>query len=236
VNIQATLTLPDVLASTVVGEVRGQDLDCTRWLKIVPDRFTLQGEGGKQNVQIIAMMPDPAATHPCYYSLLSLWGTYPDGQRAGATTTPICVRNSNVLAQPEAQGLRVDIQDLGKSNYLVAARFGNFKTIHFAPITVKAAVIPTTGVAATAGIPRASIFLSGNPGIILPFETRQFSGAMDFSGMPADTYLLIGRLEYAPGQFARCQKLIQVSIEGEQRIVRTIGTQVELGENVKVNW
>lgn len=236
VNIQAALALPDVLKNTVVDEVRGQDLDCTGWLKIVPDRFTLQGEGGRQNLQIIAMMPDPAATYPCYYSLLSLWATYPDGQRAGTTTAPICVRNSNIVAQPEAQGLRVDIQDLGQSNYLIAAKFGNFKTIHFAPITVKAAVVMTTGAAGDTGIPRASIFLSGDPGIMLPFETRQFSGVMDFSVIPADTYLLVGRLEYAPGQFARSQKLIQVSIEGEQRIVRTIGTQIELGENVEVKW
>jgi hypothetical protein len=71
---------------------------------------------------------------------------------------------------------------------------------------------------------------------MLPFETRQFSGVMDFSVIPADTYLLVGRLEYAPGQFERTQKLIQVSIEGEQRIVRTIGTQIELGENVEVKW
>jgi hypothetical protein len=187
-------------------------------------------------LQIIAMMPDPAATYPCYYSLLSLWATYPDGQRAGTTTAPICVRNSNIVAQPEARGLRVDIQDLGQSNYLIAAKFGNFKTIHFAPITVKAAVVMTTGAAGDTGIPRASIFLSGDPGIMLPFETRQFSGVMDFSVIPADTYLLVGRLEYAPGQFARSQKLIQVSIEGEQRIVRTIGTQIELGENVEVKW
>jgi hypothetical protein len=236
VNIQAALALPDVLKNTVVDEVRGQDLDCTGWLKIVPDRFTLQGEEGRQNLQIIAMMPDPAATYPCYYSLLSLWATYPDGQRAGTTTAPICVRNSNIVAQPEARGLRVDIQDLGQSNYLIAAKFGNFKTIHFAPITVKAAVVMTTGAAGDTGIPRASIFLSGDPGIMLPFETRQFSGVMDFSVIPADTYLLVGRLEYAPGQFARSQKLIQVSIEGEQRIVRTIGTQIELGENVEVKW
>jgi hypothetical protein len=236
VNIQATLTLPGVLASTVVGEVRGQDLDCTRWLKIVPERFTLQGEGGRQTVQVIATMPDPAATHPCYYSILSLWATYPDGQRAGATTTPICVRNSNILAQPEAQGLRVDIQDMGQSKFLIAAKFGNFKTIHFAPITVKAAIIPTTGIAATTGIPRASIFLSGNDEVWLPFEQRQFSDVMDFSAIPADTYLLRARLEYAPKLYAVYDKLIQVSVEGDQRIVRTLATQPELGENIKVNW
>ncbi len=233
VNIRVALGLPSYLQSTVVGDVRGQDLDCTGWLKVVPEQFTLQGEGGRQNLQVIAMMPNPSATHPCYYTLLALWGTYPDGQGAGVTTMPICVRNTNIQADPNAQGLRVDIQDLGQSNFLVAARFGNFKTIHFTPITAKAAVIPTTG---AGGIPRASIFLSGDPSLWLPFETRQFSGVMDFSVLPADTYILLARLEYAPGKFEYCRKLIQVSVEGDQRIVRTLGTQAELGEKVEVKW
>ena len=233
VNIRVALGLPSYLQSTVVGEVRGQDLDCTGWLKVVPDQFTLQGEGGRQNLQVIATMPNPAATHPCYYSLLALWGTYPDGQGAGVTTMPICVRNTNIQSDPEAQGLRVDIQDLGQSNFLIAARFGNFKTIHFTPITAKAAVIPTTG---TGGIPRASIFLGGDPSLMLPFETRQFSGVMDFSILPADTYVLRARLEYAQGKYAPCDKLIQVSVEGDQRVVRVLGTQIELGENVEIKW
>ena len=233
VNIRVALGLPSYLQSTVVGDVRGQDLDCTGWLKVMPEQFTLQGEGGRQNLQVIANMPNPSATHPCYYTLLALWGTYPDGQGAGVTTMPICVRNTNIQSDPEAQGLRVDIQDLGQSNFLVAARFGNFKTIHFTPITVKAAVIPTTG---AGGIPRASIFLSGDPSLMLPFETRQFSGVMDFSALPADTYILRARLEYATGKFAYYNKLIQVSFEGNQRVVRTLGTQQELGENVEVKW
>jgi hypothetical protein len=233
VNIRIALGLPNILRSTVFGDVRGQDLDCTNWIKIVPQQFTLQGEGGRQNLQVIATMPNPAVTHPCYYSLLALWATYPDGQGAGVTTMPICIRNTNIQVEPEAEGLRVDIQDLGASKYLIAAQFGNFKTIHFTPITVKAAVIPTTG---ASSVPRASIFLSGDPSLMLPFETRQFSGVMDFSSIPADNYLLVGRLEYAPGQFARVQKLIQVSVEGGKRVIRTLGTQQELGGKVEVKW
>lgn len=233
VNVRVALGLPSFLQSSVVGEVRGFDLDCTQWLKIVPEQFTLQGEGGRQNLQVIASMPNPAATHPCYYTLLALWGTYPDGQGAGVTTMPICVRNTNIQAEPYATPLRVDIQDLGQSNYLIAARFGNFKTIHFTPITVRAAVIPTTG---AGGIPRASIFLNGDPSLMLPFETRQFSGVMNFSSLPADTYILLARMEYAPKTYEYCRKLIQVSIEGDQRIIQVIGTQPELGEKVEIKW
>jgi hypothetical protein len=233
VNVRTALGLPPVLQSTASGEVKGEDLDCTGWLKVVPEQFTLQGEGGRQNLQIVATMPNPVATHPCYYAILALWATYPDGQQAGVTTMPICVRNTNIQAQPEAVGLKISLQDLGQSKFLVATTFANQKTIHFAPITVRAGVIQSTD---ASGIPRTGAYLGGDPGLMLPFEMRQFSGVLDFSILPADTYLLVGRLEYAPNQFARTNKLIRVSIEGDQRVVQTIGTQQELGENVEIKW
>ena len=233
VNVRTALGLPPVLRSTASGEVKGEDLDCTGWLKVVPEQFTLQGEGGRQNLQIVATMPNPVATHPCYYAILALWATYPDGQQAGVTTMPICVRNTNIQAQPEAVGLKIGIQDLGQSKFLVAATFANQKTIHFAPITVRAGVIQSTD---TSGIPRTGAYLGGDPGLWLPFEMRQYSGVLDFSTLPADVYLLRGRLEYGPNQFARADKLIRVSIEGDQRVVQTIGTQQELGENVEIKW
>ena len=233
VNVRTALGLPPVLQETVVGEIKGEDMDCTSWLKVIPEQFTLQGEGGRQNLQIVATMPNPVATHPCYYALLALWATYPDGQQAGVTTMPICIRNTNIQAQPEADGLKINIQDLGQSKFLVAATFANQKNIHFSPITVRAGALQTSD---SSGIPRVSEYLSGDPGLMLPFEMRQFSGVLDFSSLPADTYLLVGRLEYAPEQFARINKLIRVSIEGNRRIVQIIGTQDELGENVEIKW
>ena len=235
VHVRTALGLPPGLRQISSGELKGEDLDCSGWLKVSPDQFTLQGEGGRQNIQIISTMPNPVATHPCYYALLALWATYPDGQQAGVTTMPICIRNTNIPAQAEAVGLKINIQELGSSKFLVAATFGNSNIIHFAPITVRAGVIPSTD---NSGIPRASAYLSGNPSLWLPFEMRQFSGVLDFSILPADTYLLVGRLEYAPNQFARINKLIQVSVEGNERMVRTVMTGQEMGEKaaVDVKW
>jgi hypothetical protein len=233
VTVRTALGLPPVLQGYSSGETVGEDLACASWLKIIPEQFTLQGEGGRQNLQIVATMPNTAATHPCYYALLALWATYPDGQQAGVTTMPICIRNSNIQALPEAEGLKINIQELGDSKFLVAASFGNFKNIHFAPITVRAGAISTSD---PAQLPRTSEFLSGDSSLWLPFEIRQFSGVLDFSILPADTYLLVGRLEYAPEQFARTYKLIQVSIEGGQRIVRVLGTQDEIGGGVELKW
>lgn len=233
VHVRTALGLPPILRTAVSGEIKGEDLDASGWLKVIPEQFTLQGEGGKQNLQIIATMPNPVATHPCYYAMLALWATYPDGQQAGVTTMPICIRNTNIAAQPEAEGLTMRIQDLGQSKLGVAATFINQTAIHFAPITVRAGLISSTS---TLGIPRTSEYLSGNPSLMLPFEMRQFSGVLDLSAVPADTYLLIARLEYAPEQFARTFRLIQVSIEGNQRVVRTVGTQDEIGTNIEIKW
>jgi hypothetical protein len=235
VSIRTALGLPQALqtGASISADFKGEDLDCSRWLKVIPEQFTLQGEGGKQNLQIVATMPNPVGTHPCYYAILALWATYPDGQQAGVTTMPICIRNTNIQAQPEAIGLKIGIQDMGQSKFLVAATFANQRNIHFAPITVRAGAIPASE---ATGIPRTSDFLSGDTSLMLPFEIRQFSGVLDFSTLPADTYLLVGRLEYAPNQFARTHKLIQIAVEGDQRVVQTIGTQMELGENVEIKW
>jgi len=233
VNVRTALGLPPILRQKTAGETKGEELDGTSWLKVIPDQFTLQGEGGRQNLQIVAAMPNPVATHPCYYTMLALWATYPDGQSAGVTTMPICIRNTNIQAQPKADGLKVNINDLGKSNYLVAATFVNQEAIHFAPITVRAGILPSTD---TLGIPRTSTFLSGDATLWLPFEVRQYSGVLDLSAVPADVYTLVARLEYAPGQLARAYKMIRVSIEGGERVVQILQTQEEFGQGIVLKW
>ena len=70
----------------------------------------------------------------------------------------------------------------------------------------------------------------------LPFEDRTFVGDLDFSTVPAGRYYLTGRLEYAPGQIARPTRVIDVSIQGDRRIVQTVGTNLELGGAVEVKW
>jgi hypothetical protein len=234
INIQTATGLQSHLQQVVGDNVKGVDLDCTSWLQITPETFTLPGRGGRQNVRIDAKLP-AGAMHPCYYSLLALWATYPDGQRAGYRTANIFVKNSSILAEPAALGLSVRPQELGESKYLITATFSNLRAIHFKPLSVRAGVIPITGTGA-GNIPRVSTYLSGDPRPMLPFETRSFSGDLDFSNVPAGSYVLVGRLEFAPGQTAISRRLIDISVQGERRIVQTTGTQLELGEAVEVNW
>ncbi len=235
VNIQTAMGLPSILQIGAMGDVKGEDLDCTGWLKVTPEQFTLRGEGGIQTLRIVNTMPkDLPVPHPCYFSLLALWATYPDGQKAGHTTANICVRNKQIDASSSAVALKLTLQDLGESHYLVVARFGNWGMVHFVPIRIKAALTMITGV--SAGINRTSTFLSGNPNLMLPFEQRDFSGILDFSYVPADIYHLAAAIEYAPDAWADKQIAVRVSIEGEQRIVEIIGIEEELNELVEIKW
>ena len=237
VHIQTASGLPPALQLVVKDDVniKGADLDCTSWLQITPQNFTLPGGGGRQNVQVVANLP-AGVTHPCYYSLLALWATYPDGQRAGFKTANIFLNNNRLTAEPEAAGLYVQPQELSESNYLITAKFRNLKAIHFSPRSVRAGLLPTEGAGALA-IPRTSTYLSGDPSPMLPFEERTFSGTLGLATVPAGRYFLTGRMEYAEGKPpVRATRLIDVSIEGDRRIIQTVGTQIGLGGAVEVNW
>lgn len=231
VNIRTAMGLSNILQLGALGDVKGEDLDCTGWLKITPEQFTLRGEGSQQTLRIVTTMPkDLPMPHPGYFSLLALWASYPDGQKAGYTTTNICVRNVSVDAQPAAVALKLVPQELGESKYLVVAKFGNYGYIHFVPIRIKAVLTMSSG------INRASTFLGGNPNLMLPFETREFTGEMDLSYVPADRYTLAAAMEYAPGKWADKQMAIRVSKEGERRILQVVGVEEELNELIEVKW
>ena len=235
VNIRTTMGLPSILQLNALGDVKGEDLDCTGWLKVTPEQFTLRGEGGVQTLRVVNTMPnDLPVPHPCYFSLLALWATYPDGRKAGHTTTNICVRNKQIAASSSAVALKLTLQDLGESNYLVVARFGNWGMVHFVPIRVKAGLTIISG--ASIGIHRTSTFLSGNPNLMLPFETRDFSGVLDLTYVPADTYHLAAAIEYAPDVWAEKQIAVRVSGEGGRKIVEIIGIEEELNELVEIKW
>jgi len=235
VNIRTALGLPSVLQLNALGDVKGEDLDCTQWLQITPEQFTLRGEGGVQTLRVVTTMPkDLPVPQACYFSLLALWATYPDGQKAGHTTTNICVRNKQIDASPSAVALKLTLQDLGESNYLVVARFGNYGMVQFVPIRVKTQLTILSG--ASAGINRAGTFLSGNPNLMLPFETRDYSGVLDLSSVSADIYRLAAAIEYAPKKWADKQIDVRISIEGGRRIVEVVGIEEELSELIKVNW
>ncbi len=231
VNVRTAMGLPNILQFGASGDVKGEDLDCTEWLKITPEQFTLRGEGGLQTLRVVATMPkDLPMPHPSYFSLLALWATYPDGQKAGYTTTNICLRNSKIEAKPAAAAIKLIPQDLGDSMYLIATRFGNCGMVDFVPIRVKAQLVMSNGIS------RVSTFLSGDRSLMLPFEERDFADVLDLSYVPADMYRLAVAIEYAPGLWEDKQIAVRVSKEGERRILQVVGIEEELSELIEVKW
>jgi hypothetical protein len=232
VNVQTSLALPRDLGGKVMGGVRGAEMDCTKWIRVEPERFTLRGEADSQNIRIVSAMPNLGTMHPCYYTNLDFWAFYPDGQNAGLTTAKLCLQNTKATVAPMAQAEKLTPGAFSTSKYLISAKFTNVGTIHFDPLNCKA-----TATQGGSTVPRASVRLDSIArGLMLPGEERHFSGILDFSTLPADRYRLSAGLEYAPGKWAYKQIQIRVSIEGDARIIETEGTQEELSEIIEVKW
>jgi len=230
VNIQTGLALPGNLRGVAFGDLKGDDLDCTEWVKIQPESFTLRSMS-QQSIRITATMPKSAAMHPCYYALLGIFSTYPDGQKGGVTTAHICVTDESISTEPFVHAMKLSPALKGGSQYYIVARFGNFGRIHFTPIRCRAAVLEETG------RPRAVTALSSSKSdLMLPLEVRDFSGIIDFSNVSAGTYRLAAALEYAPGEVATKQIGIRVVPQGQRRIVEVVKLEEELGEKIKVQW
>jgi len=219
VNIEATSAIPPGLRGVAFGDLKGEDLTCAEWVKVSPAKFTLRA-GGRQNIRIVAKIPKAEILHANYYTLLGLRATYPDGQSAGETTTLVCVENKKIEAKPAAQGMTLALAAEETSKYIVRARFGNTGNVHFTP---KCRAIVATGM----GITTAEALLSGEAGLMLPLETRNFSGVLDFSRVDAGTYSLKAVLEYAAGGAAVKQIPIRVSIEEGTRVVEIIESEVK---------
>ena len=232
VNVQAVLGLPREMASAVLGNVRGVDMDCTPWVKIDPDRFTLTGEGGTQIVTITVTMPESAVNSPNYYTNLDFWSFYPDGQNAGRTRAKLVVSNSRYKVEPKAWVSSMNSYHVTGSKYQIVGRFNNPSLTHLTPIKCKAAI---TQLVST--IPRVSTDLTSEErGFMLPFEYRNFSGIIDLSALDPGDYRLSVAIEYAPGQWQSKQAAVRITIEGGRRILETTGTEAELKQVLEVKW
>ncbi len=234
VNVQTAIGLPRALQGVAFGDLKGVDLDCTGWLKIEPQKFTLRSHT-QQSIRIIARMPDTvSASLPCYYALLGLYSTYADGQRAGVTTANICVANKEISVEPFVYGMTLRPALKDGSEYYIVARFGNFGSIHFTPIRCRAAVVDSL-----TGMPKIRTSLSSmKTGMMLPFEARDFSGVMDFSRVPVGMYRLAVELQYGTAltEMAGKQIGIRVMAQGGQKVIEVLQLQEDLGGTIEVKW
>ena len=222
VKIEATAAIPPPLGGVAFGDLKGEDLSCAPWVRVSPSKFTLRA-GGRQNVRVIARMPKAKKMYANYYGLLALRASYPDGQSAGKTTTLVCVRNARIEPKPAAQAMNVALAGEEASKYVVRARFANTGNVHFTP---KCRAVVATGI----GQSVTEAVLSGEAGLMLPLEVRNFSGIIDLAGLEPGAYALKAVLEYAPGRGAARQIPIRVSVEEGQKVVTIIEAKQEKPE------
>jgi P pilus assembly chaperone PapD len=217
VNIEAASLVPPSLRGVALGELKGDDLSCAAWLEVSPAKFTLRA-GGKQNVRVIAKMPKAENMQANYYGLVSLRAMYADGQGAGETKTLVCVANKGVEAKPAAQAAKMTLAAAEGAKYAVQARFANTGNTHFTP---KCRAVVVTGQGQTV----TEIELAGEEGLMLPLETRDFSGVLDFEKVEPGAYVLKVMLDSGPGQGAAQQMLIRVTVEEGLKVVTIVAPQ-----------
>ncbi|MHC4122474.1 MAG: hypothetical protein ACYSSI_02785 [Planctomycetota bacterium] len=224
ITVRGGVVIPQALESVALGELRGEDLVCSEWITIEPANFIVP-PGRQQSIRIVVKMPESEKAHANYYSNLGLWSSYPDGQNAGVTMSLINVQNKRIEAKPLVQPMKLSIAVEEASRYAVVGRFGNVGNVHVIP-RCSARILTAEG-----RIARRSV-LTGDIGLMLPLEIRNFSGLVNFGLIPAGVYRLEAVLEYITDngivEQATQGITIRVSVgDNKQRIVEVIKTQGE---------
>jgi hypothetical protein len=239
VNIQTLFALPTSLSGRTSPDFKGESLGCPDWLRIEPSQFEL-GSYQDKRVRVIAEIPATMTDYPWHYAVLGLYAHYPDGQMAGLTTANVCVgedRGMTPDVMVKATNLNIRDYDPLKSEFLVLIEFTNYSSTFFTPKKCRAGIIYASGQYASQ-VRASTSMRSDQPGIILPLDTRRYSGVLDLSSVEAGNYRLEAYLEYGIGQNISKQSAIQVSIVNGRRTVTTIQTADEIAPNdiIEVNW
>jgi hypothetical protein len=72
---------------------------------------------------------------------------------------------------------------------------------------------------------------------MLPGEQRSFNGSLDLSGIDPGDYRLSAALQYDESlPWVETQTAIRVTIEGDNRVLETTGTQEDLKQILPVKW
>jgi hypothetical protein len=101
------------------------------------------------------------------------------------------------------------------AQYAVQARFASIGNVHFMP-KCRAMIVSGMGQTVT------EVELSGEEGLMLPLETRDFSGVLDFEKVEPGAYALKAVMDCGGGQGAAEQMPIRVAVEEGQKTVTII--------------
>lgn len=233
IKIQPIFDVPAAFKGKIDKNVKVEDaFTCIKWLSIEPKELTLE-DYLTRNFSITAQMPEGAVNFPNYYAALGLKVVYPDGQDAGTKWINICVENKNAKPEPEIICSAINFVETTKtsSEYIIQSGFKNIGNTHIVPTKVRVAVVKAEGFGYT-----SAMLNTDKAGMFLPYETRNYSGFLDFSGVPADDYNLEVLMDYPPEQKVRKQIRISVREVDGRKIPEIISTDVKSDELVNVQW
>ena len=224
VTVQAEVKLPDHMRMAVNNQgVKGEELGCADWVTVTPNQFTLKGHS-RQNLSVVVRMPKEAAKYPSYYADLKLHVSYGDGPVVGTKDSRICVQNKPGVGTTGIKATVLSISETTPSRYAAVAHFLNAGETHITP-TCEGVLSIIGGGPGGASIYKRFLMTSeaaGQTGALLPFESRTFSGILDFSDVPAGRYYVTAVLNYpgGPADGLQMQKAVIVSEQGGQKIAR----------------
>ena len=222
VDVEVEVSLPEHMVNAVYGNLRGPDFDCSDWVKVSPQRFTLHGKR-RQNLRILCSMPKTGLLHPNFYATLTMRTRWPDGQTAGTTKARLCVVNKKGQGNPRIMNQQLTLSESSPNHYLVTARFSNIGDTHVLP-DCRAVLSIVDDVANT---PRARFLLSSEKrrGIMLPLEKRNFTGVLDVSRVPPGMYRLTVILTGENGESAQGQTAVRVVETTERKVVEVMNVE-----------
>jgi hypothetical protein len=217
VDVTVSVGLPDQMVDRATDTLRGDQFDCSSWLKVDPLSFRLEGKQ-RFNLKILSEMPADA-TNPTYYAMIRLHARHvADGQEAGRTDSRICIVNKKIPGNILIQGFPMRLAELTPSRYSVVAQFGNYGSTHVQPsCRAFLTAIPSNEVIKTFNL---SNDVLSQGGLLLPLETRNFRGVMDVSGVADGSYRLTAILMNGRDQSAMKQTGLVVTTTTSGKEVR----------------
>ncbi|MFC1762529.1 hypothetical protein ACFL6U_10670 [Planctomycetota bacterium] len=211
VTIEIKSMIPVTMKGKVIGNTLAEDLSCVEWLDFTPKTFTLRSFG-KRNVRLSARMPNMDSDHGGFYATLDVRALHADKSRAGRAEVTVAVTNDQITASPILSAKALKLARTTGSKYVVTSRFSNEGEVHVAP-KATARLYTFEENALVAQMPLET----NQDGIMLPFDTWDYSGEIDFSKLEPDIYILETAME-ATGLAAAVmpkRKEIAVYREGE---------------------
>lgn len=217
VRVRAELVLPDHMhnVANTARNIPGEAYGCADWVTAQPETFSLQGYG-RRTVTLLARMPADVRL-PCYFATLKLHATYPNGQSAGVTKSPVCVTARGVQGVTQINEYHMTLGETSPSRYWVTAQFVNQGDTYAQPIC-RAALTTEEGLVQK----RFPMESEARQGLLLPLEARSYAGVLDLSDVPTGPYRLTAELRFGDDGQVQQQKGIEVIEEGGKKIIQLL--------------